>query len=235
MKIGGADKMESIRIENASVVIDKGTIKITPQQSMDKQDLSVILDLVSNKVSLDSLEVGDICMIGDEEFIILDKDYDTRLNCNKHGIAVIHKSLLPSEEFGESSDWKQSYIRNKLNGSYLGKIEKEVSEDCILPFHRDLTSIDGLDDYGSCIDRLSLLSVAEYAKYHKILGLMSDYSDWWWTITPRSTPSNNAARSVCRVDSSGILNWGGCDYRNGVRPFMVLESSTLVSVKKNEK
>lgn len=226
--------MESIKIENASVVIDKDTIKITARQSVDKQNLSVILDIISNKVSLDSLDVGDICMIGDEDFIILDKNYDTRLNGGKHGVAVIRKSLLPSEKFGESSDWKQSYIMKELNSSYLDKIEKIVGENCVLPFHRDLTSLDGLDDYGGCIDKVSLLSAAEYAKYHKILGLKSNYSDWWWTITPVSTPSNNYARGVCCVDSYGILSWLGCGYCSGVRPFLILESSTLVSLKKEK-
>lgn len=226
--------MESIKIENASVVIDKDTIKITARQSVDKQNLSVILDVISNKVSLDSLDVGDICMIGDEDFIILDKNYDTRLNGGKHGVAVIRKSLLPSEKFGESSDWKQSYIMKELNSSYLDKIEKIVGENCVLPIYRDLTSLDGLDDYGGCIDKVSLLTAAEYAKYHKILGLKSHYSDWWWTITSASAPSNDYARVVCFVFSNGVLDWSGCGYCGGVRPFLVLESSTLVSLKEND-
>ncbi len=46
---------------------------------------------------------------------------------------------------------------------------------------RDLTSLDGLDDYGVCIDKVSMLTAAEYAKYHKILGVKSKYDCFWLT------------------------------------------------------
>jgi len=93
---------------------------------------------------------------------------------------------------------------------------------------RDLISLDGLDDYGACTDKVSLLTAAEYAKYHKILGLKSNYPDWWWLITPASTPSNDYARCVCVVISCGFLRWGVCVYSFGVRPFLNLESSIMV-------
>ena len=83
------------------------------------------------------------------------------------------------------------------------------------------------------IYKISLLSASEYAKYHKILGLKSNYPDWWWTITPASTPSNDYSRYVCFVLSYGILGWGGCGCCRGVRPFLNLEPSILVSLNKD--
>lgn len=108
-----------------------------------------------------------------------------------------------------------------------------VGASNIISMERDLTSLDGLDDYGTCDDKISLLSASEYAKYHKILGLKSNYPDWWWTITPVSTPSNVYTRNVCYVFSNGILSWSDCGCCGGVRPFLNLEPSILVSLNKD--
>ena len=88
-------------------------------------------------------------------------------------------------------------------------------------------------DYGTCTDKVSLLTSAEYAKYHKILGLKPNYPDWWWLITPASTPSNDYSRYVCIVYSYGILDWRGSGYSDGVRPFLTLESSISVLLNKD--
>lgn len=98
---------------------------------------------------------------------------------------------------------------------------------------RDLTSIDGLDDYGTCTDMVSLLTATEYMKYHKILGLKSDYSNWWWLITPASTPSNGYCGSICFVKSSSNLDWNTCLLSLGVRPILSLESSISVLLNKD--
>ena len=115
----------------------------------------------------------------------------------------------------EGEDIKE-YFSNDLNNIKLMK--------------RDLLSMDGLDDYGECEDKISLLTMDEYRKYHKILGVNKKYNDWWWTITPASTPQNGYSRGVCCVDSSGVLYWCGCGYCFGVRPFLTLDSSVLVSL-----
>ena len=93
----------------------------------------------------------------------------------------------------------------------------------------DITSLDGLDDYGKIVDKIGLLSVEQYKKYHKILGLKSNYSDCWLLCTPYSTPSNDYARLVCVVDRNGTLYWSGRDDSYGVRPFVIFDSSILVN------
>lgn len=120
-----------------------------------------------------------------------------------------------------------------LNKEYFKKIAAIIGENNIISMDRDLTSLDGLDDYGTCTDKVSLLTATEYAKYHKILGLKSNYPDWWWLITPASTPSNDYARDVCGVCSYGVLDWGGCGCAGGVRPFLNLESSISVLLNKD--
>ena len=164
---------------------------------------------------------GEVVKIGDWEWVVLEQ--------RSEGTAVITKDFIETMRFGNSSDWRGSPIREKLNKEFIKELTTVIGEWGIVEIERDLTSLDGLDDYGTCKDRISLLTATEYAKYHKVLGLKSSYPDWWFLITPYSAPSNDYYRSVCYVDSNGTVSWDGCVYTGGVRPFCVLDSSILIS------
>lgn len=206
-----------ITINNADMKIKDGKVYI-------EFDADKLADLMNEgKVALSTLNPGDKFMIGDERFVVLEHTED--------GVRIVSDEFAFSDKtFGDSNDWRVSYVRDLLseNGEYYRKIASIVGEENIIPMFRDLTSLDGLDDYGSCVDKISLMTAAEYAKYHKILGLKSNYPDWQWLITPASTPSNDYSRFVCCVGSGGVLDWGGCGCAYGVRPFLTLESSVLV-------
>ena len=219
LKMKGNKKMQII-IDSANVKIENGkvTIDLNPEQ--------LVALTCSNKVELSTLKPGDEFKLGDEVFIVMEH--------TDKGTRVISKEFAYEEvKFGDNSNWNTSPIRRMLNNEYFKKIAAIIGENNIISMDRDLTSLDGLDDYGTCTDKVSLLTAAEYAKYHKILGLKSNYPDWWWLITPASTPSNNYARSVCCVGSIGILNWYGCGCTGGVRPFLNLESSISVLLNKD--
>lgn len=209
-----------ITIDSANVKIENGkvTIDLNPEQ------LAALT--CSNKVELSTLKPKDEFKLGDEVFIVLEQ--------TDNGTRVISKEFAYNDvKFGDNSNWNVSPIRRMLNNEYFKKIAAIIGEKNILSMDRDLTSLDGLDDYGTCTDKVSLLTSAEYAKYHKILGLKSNYPDWWWLITPASTPSNDYSRGVCGVDSDGVLGWNGCDCTRGVRPFLNLESSISVLLNKD--
>ena len=209
-----------ITIDKANVSVQGGKVII----DLDSAQLENFLN--ANKVQLSTLKPKDEFKLGEEVFIVLEQ--------TDNGTKVISKEFAYNYmKFGENSDWKVSPIRNLLNNDYFKKIADIVGENNILPMERDLTSLDGLDDYGACTDKISLLTAAEYAKFHKILGVKSNYPDWWWLITAASTPSNDYARDVCCVDSGGILYWLDCDYSDGVRPFCILNSSILASLSKD--
>lgn len=204
-----------ITIDSANIKIENGkvTIDLNPEQ------LAALT--CSNKVELSTLKSGDEFKLGDEVFIVMEH--------TDKGTRVISKEFAYKEvKFGDNSNWNTSPIRRMLNNEYFEKVAAIIGENNIISMDRDLTSLDGLDDYGTCTDKVSLLTAMEYAKYHKILGLKSNYPDWWWLITPASTPSNNYTRRVCYVYSNGILCWSDCDYAYGVRPFLNLESSISV-------
>ena len=208
----------SIDIDKVTFVDGKAIIDVDLNQ---KCWFDAIL-MAKNGVKLSDLKPKDEFKIGNKVFIVLEQtDNGTRVIAKE----VAHYNM----KFGDNSDWKVSPIRKTLNGEYFNKIASIIGEKNILFMDRDLTSLDGLDDYGTCTDKVSLLTSAEYAKYHKILGLKSNYPDWWWLITPASTPVNDYARSVCLVNSYGILYRNDCGYSCGVRPFCILNSSILVS------
>lgn len=216
----GNNKMK-ITIDSADVKIENGRVTI----DIDPSKINDIFNI--GKVELSKLNPGDEFKLGDEVFIVLEH--------TGKGTRVISRYLAYSYvEFGECNDWRKSPIRNLLVEEYYDMICGIIGKGNIIPMKRDLTSLDGLDDYGSCIDVVSLLTVAEYAKYHKILGLRSNYPDWWWLITPPSTPSNDYSHVVCYVNTSDFLSWGGCGIRGGVRPFLELKSSILVFKNKKD-
>lgn len=164
---------------------------------------------------------GEVVKIGDWEWVVLEQ--------RSEGTAVITKDFIETMEFGNDSDWRTSLIREKLNKEFIKELTTVIGERGVVKIERDLISLDGLDDYGTCIDRISLLTATEYAKYHKILGLKSSYPDWWFLITPYSAPSNSYSRYVCCVNSDGTVDWNDCDFAFGVRPFCVLDSSILIT------
>lgn len=214
------NKKMKITIDSADVKIENGRVTI----DVDSTKINDILNI--GKVELSTLKPGDEFNLGDEAFIVLEQ--------TDNGTRVISKEFAYNDvKFGDNSNWNISPIRRMLNNEYFKKIAAIIGENNIISMDRDLTSLDGLDDYGTCTDKVSLLTAAEYAKYHKILGLKSNYPDWWWLITPASTPSNNYARRVCYVDSFGVLDWRGCGCTYGVRPFLNLESSISVLLNKD--
>ena len=126
-----------------------------------------------------------------------------------------------------SSDWKKSSLREYLNGEFLEKLSGAVGKENIISFERDLLSLDGQTEYGSCEDKVSLLTVDEYRRYRNMIPNTDD--SWWWLITPWSTPCNDYERSVAVVSPSGLIGHGICSNYGGVRPFCIFSSSIFES------
>ena len=148
----------------------------------------------------------------------------------KHGnfvTYVVRKEILDEKmKFGDENDWRKSEIRKYLNQDYLCDLKKEFGAGDIVSFERDLVSLDGYHDYGACADRVSMMNVLEYMKFHKYIG---NCDSAHWLITPDSTPSGCSARRVRYVSSDGCVDYGWCDGGLDVRPFFVLKSSIYVS------
>jgi len=126
-----------------------------------------------------------------------------------------------NREFGKINNWIESPIRKELNSNLYEKIVLEIGKDAIVPITVDLFSHDGLRDYGTCIDNVSLLT---YDLYRNNRENIKDCGEMFWTNTPDSTPSGCGSGCVQFVSSVGGV---GCDWCNGsraVRPFFILKA-----------
>lgn len=176
-------------------------------------------------VEVSSLSPGEVFKDKDgESYIVLEHKQTGET-------AVLKKVILECMQFGGNNDWRDSHIRKELNSAYLEALEEKFGEENIHPHTVDLLSLDGLDDYGECRDKVSILTADEYKKYRKAIDKATDgpIDEWWWLCTPDSTPSGAGATWVRIVYSSGTLSSSAAN--NGsvaVRPFFVLDSSTLV-------
>lgn len=144
------------------------------------------------------------------------------------GYKCLAERLKDNMQFDSNcNDWKKSELREYLNTEFYYGLALTVGEENIIPFERDLLSLDGQTEYGTCEDKVSLLNVDEYRKYRSLLPNTNNY--WWWLISPWSTPCNGYERLVAVVSSSGVFR--GWNYGNdfGVRPVCIFSSSIFES------
>ena len=174
-----------------------------------------------NSVSIKKkLEIGDTFDLIGLNWKILDK--------TDAGYMCLTETLEDEMLFDKtSSDWKKSSLREYLNGEFLEKLSDAVGKENIISFERDLFSLDGQTEYGSCEDKVSLLTVDEYRKYRSMIPNTDD--SWWWLITPWSTPCNDYEKNVTVVSPSGLVNGYYCNLNRGVRPFCIFSSSIFES------
>lgn len=151
------------------------------------------------------------------------------LDITDKGYVCLAGRLEDSMEFdGSSNDWKSSDLREYLNNEFYEELAEAIGADNIIPFERDLLSMDGLTDYGTCEDKVSILNVDEYRKYRQLIPNTDDY--WWWTLTADSCKSNNDNRWLRVVSPSGDINFDRYYYSLiGVRPFCIFSSSIFES------
>lgn len=177
------------------------------KEKYQKPEIGKTIEVAGIKwLVLDKLEKGYFAI--SEDFYGRDRGFDD--NCN---------------------DWKSSDLRNELNTDLRKKIENELGVDSLVEFERDLLSLDGQTEYGTCRDYVSLISVDEYRKYRKFL---PNRGKWWWTLTPDSTACNNDDTFVAVVSPSGSVRNYYCSSSRGVRPVCIFSSSIFESYEEDD-
>ena len=146
------------------------------------------------------------------------------------GVLCLAEKILFNKAFDDDNynNWEDSSLREHLNNDFLEEmVLNGASETAFLPMVTDLTADDGLKDYGSCEDLISLISCYQYRQYRDII---PNADGWWWTCTAYSTKSNGYSCFTHLVNSDGTLNNDSAsNYYYSVRPLCTLSSSTLVS------
>ena len=165
-----------------------------------------------------NIEIGKTITVSGEEFIVLDKVDNGVLCLSKD---FVYRSTMFDKD---TNNYANSKIRKMLNTEYLSKIASVIGEENIIATEIDLTSDDGLDDYGKVTDKVGLLTVDMYRKYNRIIEKYP-VNDWWWLATPWSTPHRGWKYSVRCVSYDGTLNYYNCLNIYGVRPFLIFSAS----------
>lgn len=172
------------------------------------------------KVVLSSIEPGDTFKIGNHEFFVLEQSGDTT--------AVILKDLLHTEvQFGNNNNYDGSDV-DKLCKEFENEISEFCGKDNLIEHTVDLTTDDGLKDYGKVRRKMSLLTAEMYRKYVYLLDKHKP-DCWWWLATAHSTTTHDNPNWVKCVSPSGDIDSGFYDDDYGVRPFCILKSNIFVS------
>lgn len=160
---------------------------------------------------------------GGLDCIVLDVEQDKILVLAKESIGN-----MPFDE-GNSNNFPKGTLCKYLNGEFIKTLKANGADtSALIPTTIDLTSDDGLKDYGETTQKIFLLTCDMYRKYRSII---PNLDDWWWLATAYSTESNGYAYYARVVYSAGSLGRGNaCDGGFGVRPAFYLKSSILESL-----
>lgn len=138
-------------------------------------------------------------------------------------LAVVKKCLDEDMEYDNKgqNNWINSSLRKFLNEEYINNFDKAD----LLPFVSDLTSDDGMSDYGSSEDYIALLSDNHYRKYRNYI---PKYNNRVWTITPWSCKagSNYRARIIA---AHGALLTNNTNNAIGVAPACIFRTAYILN------
>ena len=149
---------------------------------------------------------------------------------------IVSTGIVERRAFDEKNrnDLGVSTLLAYLNGEFLERLEHAFGEGAVAEHFIDLTSNDGLKDYGNVKTKVGLLTEEEYRQHRDILPPLGD-EGWWWLATPYSTERAGYPSYVRSVNSDGALGSYIAYYgNNGVRPALYLKSDISVSLDGND-
>ena len=117
------------------------------------------------------------------------------------GVFVQLVDPIEDHAFGKTNVWRESDLRQYLNGEFA-RLLCEGNTDELLDTVTDLTAMDGTTDYGSSVDKVTLLTIDQCRKYRYTRPLPDE---WEWTSTPASTPGgwDENKRYACYLGTGG--------------------------------
>lgn len=149
---------------------------------------------------------------------------------------IVSTGIVERRAFDEKNrnDLGVSTLLAYLNGEFLERLEDAFGEGAVAEQFIDLTSNDGLKDYGNVKAKVGLLTEEEYRQHRDILPPLGD-EGWWWLATPYSTERAGYPSLVRYVSSDGALGSSNAYYGYyGVRPALYLKSDISVSLDGND-
>ena len=175
------------------------------------------------KIALKNAARGTAFDYAGQSWILLENDPTGRTLC-------LSKDITETRAFdeGNCNNFAVASSKEYLNGAYLDNLLEDVNgPNAFLTTELDLTTDDGLKDYGTCTVTIFLLTVDQYRRNRDVI---PNADDWWWLSTAFSTKSNGYESLARNVYTDGTLDWGGaCGGGYGLRPACNLSSDLLIS------
>ena len=174
------------------------------------------------KIALKNAARGTAFDYAGQSWILLEND-DGRTLC-------LSKDIIETRAFddGNCNNFAVASSKEYLNGAYLDNLLEDVNgPNAFLTTELDLTTDDGLKDYGTCTVTIFLLTVDQYRRNRDVI---PNADDWWWLSTAFSTKSNGYESLARDVSTGGALSRGlAFSGYYGLRPACNLSSDLLIS------
>ena len=167
------------------------------------------------KIKLADIPAGGTFTMDGMEFVVLEQTGEIT--------AVITKKVLETMTFGSANNFDGSDVDDYCR-EFAEDLFEKIGTENVVEHTVDLTSEDGLKDYGTVNRMVSLLTAEQYRKYVDILDQHKPNS-WWWLATPHSTKRHDNDKWAKCVTPAGDIGSDGCFIDYGVRPFCILKSS----------
>lgn len=180
-----------------------------------------MITIENKKPIFPNVKDGEIFKIGDMEFI--------KFPSVGGQTPAVMKNIAFRSHFGDNNDLRNSDVLRKMEAEILPKIIEAVGRENLCTIKTDLTTLDGLNPYGTME---SLISLPTLDFYRANVSIFDKHNPgfWWWLATPESAqPHDDPYWALCVSPSGGIV--GGICSRDhiGVRPFCIFESSIFGS------
>lgn len=149
------------------------------------------------KIALKNTARGTAFDYAGQSWILLEND-DGRALC-------LSKDIIETRAFdeGNCNNFAVASSKEYLNGAYLDNLLEDVNgPNAFLTTELDLTTDDGLKDYGTCTVTIFLLTVDQYRRNRDVI---PNADDWWWLSTAFSTKSNGYESLARCVYTDGTL------------------------------
>lgn len=178
----------------------------------------------------------EICKVRNGERFIIDGEEFVKLGDIAGGAFVLLADTLPDYCAFESEDADDDRDHNNFIGSNVQRVvdkwlhSHKILSEAALARPIDLTSMDGMTDYGMPNVYGRILTVDEYRKYRRFIPLTDKP---FWTATPwctRSSVSGGSDRAYFVYTDGGLYYYRAYGANCCARPALALKSSLLVSV-----
>lgn len=200
-------------IQKFAEAIDKAIEKL-PVLIKEVQDIGI--------VELSDLQPGEEFKTEIGDFIVLD-----------HGMgytSVLMKGFYKGNvKYGETSRYETSELKKIFDEEIVPEFKKVFGEENIKEIKTNVTAVDG----SSSVDitaEVRPLTFDEARNYSNLI-VNEELNDWYWTCNQWSSEERKRRYEVTVVSPGGYIDNNYCSNDNGVRPFCILKSNILVSVK----